>query len=103
MRWAQTKLINTFNNDERNIEGCSIRVFTNYVTGEYITIKGIYVPIPYQSELSDKFEQLHGEEGAFIIGDMNLRMKLLGQPNDGGLGVRRKYPKVGKSYSSNAG
>lgn len=87
IRWAQTRLINSFNDDERNIEGCSIRVFTNHITGEYITIKGIYVPIPNQNELSDEFEQLLREEGAIIIGDMNLRMKLLGHPNDGGLGV----------------
>ena len=87
VRWCQIKLIETIDDDERNIEGCALRIFTNHTTGEYITLKGIYVPIPNQADCADEFEQLLREDSAIVIGDMNLCMTAHGHTQNRGLGI----------------
>lgn len=87
LRWAQTPLIDSIDDADRRIEGCSINLYTKYINNDKITIKGIYIPIPRQGDLVDEFETLLLGESAIIIGDSNLRTRQLNHTRDVGLGI----------------
>jgi hypothetical protein len=87
LRWTQTHLSTNWQDDDRRIEGVSIRLVINHTTGESINIKGVYIPIPNQHHARDEFEDILLESSAVVIGDMNLLMRILGHTRDRSLGT----------------
>ncbi|GBP17041.1 hypothetical protein EVAR_8113_1 [Eumeta japonica] len=51
-------LINDKEDTEKLNESCAIRVYTNYTTGEYIIVKGVYYPAYQNAEITNEAEEL---------------------------------------------
>jgi hypothetical protein len=81
IRWSQTDVTPGTEESDRFIEGVAINLTYNHRTGEFIKIKGIY--IPHRSEqmnteaLNDELENIITEAPNITIGDLNLKMPSL--------------------------
>lgn len=87
LRWTQLDICPGVDDADRKIEGVSVKICTDFNTGDYITIKGVYIPPNSRRQnAGEQLEEILGETNTVVIGDLNLKMRLLGHTRTEGLG-----------------